>query len=107
MLFRWTDDSQAAHEGAGFCRDISTEGVLVIAFGAVPPLGRPLELMVLLPPLDPKGPTMRLCATGSVVRMEAVGKATGLGIATVFCDCDNSDHRASSFPEEKVSLSCS
>ncbi len=99
------DDRQNACEGAGFCRDISINGVFVIAFCAVPPLARPLELMVLLPPFNPQGSVMRLCSTGSVVRVEPVGEATGLGIASAFGDFDNLE--ASSFREEKVSLSCS
>lgn len=100
VLFRWMDDRQTACEGAGFCRDISTEGVFVIAFCAVPPLAHPLEVMVLLPPFNPQASAMRLCSTGSVVRVESVGQATGLGIATVFGHFEDSE--ASSFPEEKV-----
>lgn len=107
VLFRWLDDRQTACEGAGFCRDISIKGVFVIAFCAAPPLARPLELMVLLPPLNPKGSAMRLCSTGSVVRVEPAGEATGLGIASAFGDFDNSDHQASPFPQEKVSFPCS
>ena len=102
VLFRWTDDQQAACEGAGFCRDISTGGVFVIAFCAVPPLSHPLDLMVLLPPLNPRGPAMQLCSSGSVVRAEPVGQAIGLGIASNFGHFE--DSKASSFPEEKISL---
>ncbi|HKW66267.1 MAG TPA: PilZ domain-containing protein [Terriglobales bacterium] len=102
VLFRWMDDRQTACEGAGFCRDISTGGVFVIAFCAVPPLSHPLELMVLLPRLNPRAPAMRLCSSGSVVRVEPVGEATGLGIASAFGDFG--DSKASSFPEDKISL---
>lgn len=105
ILFRWMDDRQTACEGAGFCRDISTGGVFVIAFCAVPPLSHPLELMVLLPRLNPRGPVMRLCSSGSVVRSEPVGQAIGLGIASSFGHFEDSE--ASSFPEEKVPIPCS
>lgn len=105
VLFRWMDDGQTACEGAGFCRDISTRGVFVIAFCALPPLASALELMVLLPPLDTQGHAMRLCSTGSVVRVERMGQATGLGIASAFGHFEDSE--ASSFPEEKVSIPCS
>jgi hypothetical protein len=91
VLFRWMDDKQNACEGAGFCRDISTGGVFVVAFCAVPPLARPLDLMVLLPPLAPGGPAMRLCSTGSVVRVEPTGQATGLGIASAFGHFEDSE----------------
>ena len=104
-LFCWVDDGQTAYEGAGFCRDISTGGVFVIAFCAVPPLSHALELMVLLPPLKPQGPALRLCSTGSVVRVERLGRATGLGIASAFGHFEDSE--ASSIPEEKFSISCS
>ena len=105
VLFRWMDDGQTACEGAGFCRDISTRGVFVIAFCALPPLASALELMVLLPPLNPQGPALRLCSTASVVRVERVGRATGLGIASAFGHFEDSE--ASSFPEEKFSIPCS
>lgn len=105
VLFRWKDDQQTACEGVGFCRDISTGGVFVIAFCAVPPLSHPLELMVLLPRLNPRGPVMRLCSSGSVVRSEPVGQAIGLGIASSFGHFEDSE--ASSFPEEKVPIPCS
>jgi PilZ domain len=100
VLFRWMDDRQTACEGAGFCRDISTGGVFVVASCAVPPLARSLELMVLLPPFNPQGPAMRLYSTGSVVRVEPVGEAMGLGIASTFGSFDDSE--ASSFPEKKT-----
>jgi|SRR5690348_1461513 len=105
VLFRWMDDQQTAREGAGFCRDISTGGVFLIAFCAVPPLSHPLDLMVLLPPLNPRGPAMRLCSSGSVVRTEPVGQAIGLGVASNFGHFEDSE--ASSFPEEKVPIPCS
>jgi hypothetical protein len=105
VLFRWMDDQQTACEGAGFCRDISTGGVFLIAFCSVPPLSHPLDLMVLLPPLNPRGPAMRLCSSGSVVRTEPVGQAIGLGVASNFGHFEDSE--ASSFPEEKVPIPCS
>jgi hypothetical protein len=99
------DDRQTACEGAGFCRDISTGGLFVIAFHALPPVASAVELVVLLPPFNPQGPAVRLCSTGSVVRVEPVGEAMGLGIASTFGSLDDSE--ASSFPEKKVSFSCS
>lgn len=105
VLFRWIDDRQSACEGAGFCRDISTRGVFVIAFCAVPPLSQPMDLMVLLPRLNPRGPALRLCSSGSVVRAEAVGQAIGLGVASNFGHFEDSE--ASSFAEEKVPIPCS
>jgi hypothetical protein len=104
VLFRWMDDRHTACEGAGFSRDNSTRGVLVIACAA-PALARSLELMVLLPPLNPTGPGMRLRSSGSVVRVEPLGEAIGLGIASVFSNMEDSE--ASSFPEEKVPFPCS
>jgi PilZ domain len=105
VLFRWLNDGQTAREGAGFCRDISTRGVFVIASSAAPALARSLELMVLLPPLNPTGPGMRLRCSGSVVRVEPLGEAIGLGIASVFSNMEDSE--ASSSPEEKVAFPCS
>jgi hypothetical protein len=95
VLFRWIDDRQTACEGAGFCRDISTSGVFVITFSAIPPVCHPVDLMVLLPHLNAGGPAMRLCSNGSVVRVEAVGQAIGLGITSNFGHLENSE--ASSF----------
>lgn len=105
VLFRWMDDGQSAWEGAGFCRDISASGVFMIAFSAAPPLACQLDLIVLPPPLNPGGPAMRLCSSGSVVRMEVVGERMGLGIASTFGDFGDSNRPASSFPEEKVPCS--
>jgi hypothetical protein len=105
VLFRWMDDGQRACEGAGFCRDISTSGVFVISCSAAPPLARKLDLVVLLPSLSPAGPAMQLCSTGSVVRVEPIGKGVGLGIASAFSGLK--DSKASSFPEEKSSAPCS
>jgi hypothetical protein len=104
-LFRWMDDGQRPCEGAGFCRDISTSGVFVTTFSAAPPLARKLDLVVLLPPLSPAGSAMQLCSTGSVVRVEPIGKGVGLGIVSAFGDFGDSDRPASSFPEEKVPCS--
>lgn len=105
-VFRWRgDDGQSRCEGAGFCRDISTCGVFVITFTVTPPLAGKLELIVLLPPLNPSAPAMRLCANGTVVRVEPMEDRVGLGIASTFCDMDSSN-MASSPVEEKPSISC-
>jgi hypothetical protein len=106
VVFRWGgDDGQSRCEGAGFCRDISTHGVFVIAFKVAPPVAGNLDLMVLLPPLNPNSPAMRLCAIGTVVRVERMEDRIGLGIASTFCDLDSSD-LASSPVEEKPSIPC-
>lgn len=106
VVFRWGgDDGQSRCEGAGFCRDISTHGVFVIAFTVAPPVAGNLDLMVLLPPLNPSSPAMRLCANGMVVRVEPMEDRVGLGIASTFGDLDSSD-MASSPVEKNPSLSC-
>jgi hypothetical protein len=106
-VFRWGgDDGQSRCEGAGFCRDISTSGVFVIAFTVAPPVAGKLDLMVLLPPLNPSAAALRLCANGTVVRVERMEDRIGLGIASTFCDLDTSERPASSPLEEKPSVPC-
>lgn len=107
VVFRWAGDGQTACEGAGFCRDISINGLFVIAFSAVPPLGRKLDLMVLLPPLNPKAPALRLCSSGSVVRLEPSEEGVGVGIISAFGDFENPDHPASSLSMVKAAFPCS
>ena len=107
VLFRWVDNGQTACEGAGFCRDISTRGVFVVASAGAPPLGCKLDLMVLLPALNPRGPALRLHSTGSVVRVEHMGDEVGVGIFCRFGHFEDSDRLASSTLQENVPFPCS
>lgn len=102
VLLRWVDEGQTACEGAGFCRDISTRGVFVIACSAAPALACKLDLVVLLPPFNPRAPAMRLCSSGSVVRVEPMGQGVGVAIASTFEDFENSDCPASISQEKAV-----
>lgn len=96
VIFCWGgDDGQARCEGAGFCRDISTRGVFVIAFSIAPPVDCKLDLMVLLPPLTPRGAAIRLCARGTVARVERRQDRVGLGIASSFGEIESSERPAS------------
>jgi PilZ domain-containing protein len=106
VVFSWSD-GQTVCEGAGFSRDISTRGLFVIVCSAAPLLACQVELMVLLPPLSPGTPAMRLRSSGSVVRVKNLGKGTGLGITCAFGDFENSDPPASSFSEEKPPVTSS
>jgi len=106
VLLRWVDEGQTACESAGFCRDISTRGVFVIACSAVPFLSCQLDLVVLLPPFNPKAPAMRLCSSGSVVRVEPTEEGVGVGIASAFGDFENMD-RPASISQEKAAIPCS
>ena len=107
-VFRWGgDDGQATCQGAGFCRDISVSGVFVIAFSVAPPVARKLDLMVLLPPFNPRAPAIRLCAIGTVVRVERMEDRVGLGIAGTFGDLDDLDRPLSSLSEGETAVGCS
>lgn len=108
VLLRWVDEGQTACEGAGFCRDISIRGVFVIACSAAPALSCKVDLVVLLPPFNPRAPAMRLCSSGSVVRVEPMGRGVGVGvgIASTFEDFENSDRPAST-SQEKAVIPCS
>ena len=107
-IFCWGgNDGQARCEGAGFCRDISTSGVFVIAFSTAPPVDRRLDLMVLLPPLNPRVPAMRLSGTGTVVRVERMEDRIGLGIASSFGDIERSGRAASLRPAKENAVPCS
>ena len=107
VVFRWVNDGQTACEATGVCRDISTSGVFVIAYSAAPALSCRLDLVVLLPPFNPRTPALRLHSSGSVVRVEAMGKRVGIGITSAFGDFENSDRPASSTSQEKAAIPCS
>jgi len=49
---------------------------------------------------------MRLCSSGSVVRVEPTEEGVGVGIASAFGDFENSDRPAST-SQEKAVISCS
>ncbi len=107
-IFRWRgEDGRARCEGTGFCRDISTSGVFVIALSIAPPVDCKLELMVLLPPLNPRVPAMRLSGTGTVVRVERIEDRVGLGIASSFCDIESSERHTSLRPGKETAVPCS
>ena len=106
IIFRWVNDGQTACEATGVCRDISTRGVFVIACSATPALSCRLDLVVLLPPFNPRAPAMRLHSSGSVVRVQAVGEGIGVGITSAFGDFENSDGPASSTSQEKAAIPC-
>ncbi len=66
----------------------------MIAFSITPPVDCELDLMVLLPPLTPRMPAMRLCAKGTVVRVERKDDRVGLGIAGSFGNLESSERAA-------------
>lgn len=107
VLFRWVNDGHTACEATGVCRDISTSGVFVIACSATPAVSCRLDLVVLLPPFNPRAPALRLCSSGSVIRVETMGEGAGVGIAGAFGDFENSDRPASSTSRGKVAIPCS
>jgi hypothetical protein len=106
VVFRWVNNGQTACEATGVCRDISPRGVFVIACSATPALSCRLDLVVLLPPFNPRAPALRLHSCGSVVRVEVMGEGVGVGIASAFGDFENSDWAASSTSQEKAAIPC-
>jgi len=49
---------------------------------------------------------MRLCSSGSVVRVEPTEEGVGVGIASAFGDFENMD-RPASISQEKAAIPCS
>lgn len=107
VIFEWKDERQVQCGGAGFSRDISIHGLFVLTASEAPPLATRLELTVLLPSLDQKGPGLRLRASGNIVRVQPTGEGLGLGIASALGDFCDSDHAALSLIENTPALSCS
>lgn len=74
VVYSWTDERGTSHQAGGFTRDISTEGVYVVA-SQRPPNGAVLWLEATLPPLEQAAEPLPLRAKGCVRRVDARGFA--------------------------------
>lgn len=73
----WTDERGLRQSAKGVTRDISAGGVFVEA-DTPPPVGLPVRLEIVLPPLRVGTPGIRLLAEGRVLRVEpAVDEGPG------------------------------
>lgn len=76
-------DAQASHETGGFTRDVSSGGVFILS--SVPPAeGTPIDLEVLLPPLETSSQELKLQCEGVVVRVEREAAPTGFAVRCNF-----------------------
>lgn len=74
VVYSWTDERGTSHQAGGFTRDISTEGVYIVA-SQRPPNGAVLRLEATLPPLEQAAEPLPLRALGLVRRVDARGFA--------------------------------
>ena len=107
VVFQWEDEVQPSVGGGGFTRDISVNGLFVLTACPAPPLASNLDLTVLLPSLNAKGPGMLLRASGSVVRVQPTREGVGIGIASALGYFGDSDQAAFSLTTTTAALPCS
>ncbi len=74
VIYGWTDEHGAAKQAGGFTRNISTQGLYVVA-AELPPGGVRLRLQAVLPPLEAAAEVLPLRAAGQVLRVEGQGFA--------------------------------
>ena len=74
VVYGWTDEKGVDHQAGGFTRDVSTQGLYVIA-SQLPPNGANLWLQATLPPLEHAADVIPLRAMGHVQRVENKGFA--------------------------------
>lgn len=84
VIFSWTDDQGNRHEGAGFTRNISTAGLLVIVHSAPPSQLALVDVEVILPAIGEGVRGLQLKSQGPVVRLEGLPDGMGVGIASPF-----------------------
>lgn len=68
-VFSWKSPRGARQKGEGLTRDISADGVFIVA-DCCPPSEAVIEFEVRLPALDTSGPPLRIRAAGHVVRTD-------------------------------------
>lgn len=68
-IFFWKGPRGARQKGEGLTRDISADGVFIVA-DFCPPSESVIEFEVRLPALDTAGPPLRIRAAGQVVRTD-------------------------------------
>ena len=83
MNYSWRE-AQSEKHGAGFSRDISAQGILVVCDEPPPPKDSLVHLEVLLPSGDTKERKLWLRATGPVVRSGGDGAETGFAVDAKF-----------------------
>lgn len=71
VTFSWKDEIGAVRGGEGESRDINGRGIYVHS-KLIPPVGAPVEMNVLLPPLASLKRQAELHAEGRVVRIDSV-----------------------------------
>jgi hypothetical protein len=69
VTFSWKDEVDVVHGNEGQSRDISGRGIYVHS-GAIPPVGAPVKINILLPRLEPFKCPAELYAEGRVVRID-------------------------------------
>ena len=74
--FSWADERGLPQSAKGITQDISASGVFVLA-RTPPPVGFPVHLEIVLPPLQGQTPAMRLLADGRVLRVEHTNEREG------------------------------
>ena len=79
--FMWSDERGLRQSAKGVTRNISAGGVFVEA-DTLPPVGLPVRLEIMLPPLRVGVPGIRLLAEGRVLRVEPAAE-DGPGFAAV------------------------
>ena len=74
VIYSWTDETGMNHQAGGFTRNISTQGIYVVA-ARRPPAGTNLWVEAALPPLKAAAEVLPLRAEGQVRRVERTGFA--------------------------------
>ena len=74
ITYRWTDEQGMLQQAGGFTRNISTQGLYVVAL-QLPPNGADLSFQAVLPPLEEGAEVIPLRASGRVLRVDGRGFA--------------------------------
>jgi hypothetical protein len=82
VLFLWKDESGIGHQGGGFTRDISSNGVFVFCSANCPPAGSDIAMEIAFPPLEDDVQGLQIKAQGRVVRVDQTEGPAGFAAAT-------------------------
>ena len=89
VLFRWSDQGGSELQGAGFTRDISTNGTYIAVQGEFPAVATTTQVEILLPSLHQNVRGLKLTADGYVVRSGDETEVSGFALSTDFAISDS------------------
>jgi hypothetical protein len=82
VVFSWQDEHGKIQGSDGYCRDLGSRGIYVLA-NSVPPLGVAIEMNVFLPRPEHSARPSEIQAIGRVVRSELGPAETTCGFAAM------------------------